>query len=124
LDSEKSPDKFYKVTMDTTGVVAIYENVQGQAFLFGTYNRTIIRNSDLVIDPSEFSPIMFQGFWIRYEPISRSQGTISLGKLGKDRSLLQWTDTEPTALNGTEHIGFEVESGGNTEFGTVCFDVL
>jgi len=29
-----------------------------------------------------------------------------------------------TALNGTEHIGFEVESGGNTEFGTVCFDVL
>ena len=65
LDSEKSPDKFYKVTMDTTGVVAIYENVQGQAFLFGTYNRTIIRNSDLVIDPSEFSPIMFQGFWIR-----------------------------------------------------------
>ena len=62
LDSEKSPDKFYKVTMDTTGVVAIYENVQGQAFLFGTYNRTIIRNSDLVIDPSEFSPIMFQGF--------------------------------------------------------------
>ena len=51
--------------MATTGTVAIYENVQGQAFLFGTYNRTIIRNSDTVIDPSEFSPIMFQGFWIR-----------------------------------------------------------
>jgi len=49
---------------------------------------------------------------------------VAIGKLGKDTSLLQWTDTAATALNGTEYIGFEVESGGNTEFGTVCFDVL
>ena len=53
-----------------------------------------------------------------------NKGTIAIGKLGKETSLLQWTDTSLTVLNGTEYIGFEVESGGNTEFGTVCFDVL
>ena len=47
-----------------------------------------------------------------------------MGKIGQKRSLLQWTDTSDTALNATEFVGFQVESGGNTEFGTVCFDVL
>ena len=47
-----------------------------------------------------------------------------MGKIGQENSLLQWTDTSDTALNGTEYIGFEVESGGNTNFGTVCFDVI
>ena len=65
LDSEKNPEKFYKVTLSTTGTVAIYENIQGQTFLFGTFNRQTPHVSKVVIDPSEFSPIMFSGFWIR-----------------------------------------------------------
>ena len=60
----------------------------------------------------------------RYKVGSTGQGTVSVGKIGQQRSLLQWTDTSDTALNGTEYAGFQVESGGNTEFGTVCFDVL
>jgi hypothetical protein len=50
-------------------------------------------------------------------------GTVSVGKIGQDRSLLEWTDSSETALNGTEMVGFEVEEGGNTAFGSVCFDV-
>ena len=66
----------------------------------------------------------FTMYHYRYKSSGVNKGTVAIGKLGKDTSLLQWTDTAATALNGTEYIGFEVESGGNTEFGTVCFDVL
>ena len=63
-------------------------------------------------------------YFFRYKVGSTGIGTISVGKIGQKRSLLQWTDTSDTALNATEFVGFQVESGGNTEFGTVCFDVL
>ena len=65
LDSEKSPDKFYKVTLDTTGEVSIYENIQGQQFLFGTFNRESKQVSKKALDPIEFSPEMFLGFFVR-----------------------------------------------------------
>ena len=67
---------------------------------------------------------MYVLMFYRYKSTGVNKGTVAIGKLGKDTSLLQWTDTANTALNGTQYIGFEVESGGNTEFGTVCFDVL
>ena len=65
LDAEKSPEKYYKVTISTTGEVSIYENIQGQQFLFGTYNRQSPQVRRNAIDPLEFSPEMFQGFFIR-----------------------------------------------------------
>ena len=65
LDAEKSPEKYYKVTISTTGLVSIYENIQGSQFLFGTFNREQLQVKDEVIDPSEFSPSMFQGFYVR-----------------------------------------------------------
>ena len=65
MDAEKNPDKYYKVTLSTTGEVTINENVQGQTFLFGTYSRSTPQVDDVVIDPADFSPIMFQGLWVR-----------------------------------------------------------
>ena len=62
--------------------------------------------------------------YFRYNVGDDKKGTISVGKIGEPTSLLEWTDTSATALNGTAYAGFEVEEGGNTEFGTVCFDVL
>ena len=68
--------------------------------------------------------VLFVFNYSRYKVGSTGQGTVSVGKIGQQRHLLEWTDTSDTALNGTEYAGFQVESGGNTEFGTVCFDVL
>lgn len=65
MDAEKSPDKLYKVTIETTGEVSIFENVQGQQFLFGTYSREARQVTQKVLDPLEFSPKMFQGFYVR-----------------------------------------------------------
>ena len=66
FDAEKSPEKYYKVTISTTGLVSIYENIQGSQFLFGTFNRETVQVKGNLIDPSEFSPSMFQGFYVRY----------------------------------------------------------
>ena len=65
MDMDKSPRKLYKVTISTTGNVAIYENIQGQTFLFGTYNRQSLQIIDNVIPPEEFSPMVHKGFWVR-----------------------------------------------------------
>ena len=65
MDVETSPQKLYKITISTTGNVAIYENIQGQTFLFGTYNRQSLQEIDNAIPPDEFSPMMHQGFWVR-----------------------------------------------------------
>jgi hypothetical protein len=65
MDAKKSPEKMYKVTISTTGDVSIFENIQGQTFLFGTYNRQARQVTDNVIALHEFSPNMYQGFWIR-----------------------------------------------------------
>jgi len=124
MDANKSPEKLYKVTIATTGEVSIKSMFQGNQLFFGTFNRQTNQVSERVLDPMEFSPDMFQGFFVRYKVGSTGQGTVSVGKIGQQRNLLQWTDTSDTALNGTEYAGFQVESGGNTEFGTVCFDVL
>jgi len=123
LDANKSPGKYYKVSISTTGEIGIYENVQGQQFLFGTFNRESPQIRRMSLDPIEFSPEAFLGFFVRYEIGLLGEGIVSVGKIGQQRNLLQWTDTA-NALNGTEYVGFEVETGGNTEFGTVCFDVL
>ena len=67
MDADQSPDKMYKVTISTTGSVAIYENVQGSQLFFGTYNREQAQiRKHFALDPTEFSPEMFQGFFVRY----------------------------------------------------------
>lgn len=65
MDAGKSPQKLYKVAISTTGQVAIYENIQGSTFLFGTYNRQSLQAIERVINPTEFSPEMHMGFWVR-----------------------------------------------------------
>ena len=66
MDANKSPDKLYKVTIATTGVISIHENIQGNQLFFGTFNRQSLQVSKKALDPMEFSPDMFQGFFIRY----------------------------------------------------------
>ena len=51
-------------------------------------------------------------------PKKQQQGSVEFRRVS---FLILWS---ATALNGTAYAGFEVEDGGNTEFGTVCFDVL
>ena len=65
IDANKSPEKLYKVTIETTGVVSIYENIQGNQLFFGTFNRQTLQVSEQSLDPMEFSPDRFQGFFIR-----------------------------------------------------------
>ena len=77
FDAEKSPEKYYKVTISTTGLVSIYENIQGSQFLFGTFNRETVQVKGNLIDPSEFSPSMFQGFYVRYNIGKTKKGNFS-----------------------------------------------
>ena len=65
MDPDKSSDKLYKVTIATTGVISIYENIQGSQLFFGTFNRQSLQVSKQALDPMEFSPDMFQGFFVR-----------------------------------------------------------
>ena len=65
LDANKSPGKYYKVSISTTGEIGIYENVQGQQFLFGTFNRESPQIRRMSLDPIEFSPEAFLGFFVR-----------------------------------------------------------
>ncbi len=59
----------------------------------------------------------------RYKTGGAEKGTVSVGKIGVESPLLKWQDTSETAIEETENVGFEVEEGGNVEFGSVCFDV-
>ena len=65
MDANKSPEKLYKVTIATTGEVSIKSMFQGNQLFFGTFNRQTNQVSERVLDPLEFSPDMFQGFFVR-----------------------------------------------------------
>ena len=65
MDANKSPEKLYKVTIATTGEVSIKSMFQGNQLFFGTFNRQTNQVSERVLGALEFSPDMFQGFFVR-----------------------------------------------------------
>ena len=65
---------------------------------------------------------LFPSYW--YKTDGPQKGTVSVGKIKVEKPLLKWQDISETALEEMENVSFEVEEGGNVEFGSVCSEAL
>ncbi len=64
LDAEKTPTKFYKVSVSGRGRVAVFEDVRVNAFLAGRQrNEERLRNA-VIVNLGDRPKPLYYGFWI------------------------------------------------------------
>jgi hypothetical protein len=115
FNSEKSPLKFYKITIEPNKI-SMYENFRNTNFLLGLNERKL-RNTMLFDFQTHQNEMGYAGFWVTYNAI---RAELSLGRVGDSQPMIHWIDPEYNSLDETTYMGFEAEKGHEIAFAADC----